>query len=830
MKVGSESVTGSDAIMHVTNVVPLGGVISTRRFLKFNDGFSTGIGTNTFKRSNFSFGGTSVPSLQICNDDTDSGLDAPFIMTDGVASDFSGMGKVVAMNRAGFGDLTGSGGEGVFNHFDSNAETKVMFSGVGNETSVYFGGGSSGNNTQVIVGPYVTWNFQGTVVNNNTVGTTINVPYYELGAGTALNNMPMGIFDTYTDHAGNTTTARSYAILPANYPLQLGNQASDSPLVAGSGDVAKQQAEIFVASSVTGADTNSPTIGTKQYLPTVIGALKIDHPIADAYSSLAANYQVASPFAAGFVEGILNSMVLASGQGNTAQPHENYLLPTVAAVRELVDGVTVTPFSTTEEFRTLNYGLGTETFTGTGGADETFTGVPDLEIFSDTGSNAYDDAASNALTNNEAIVVKTASGYTHINPIGLGLALQDDFTANRPAAIGFLTNTKDIFKGTSLRAVIDMMLRPPLETTTGITYNGSGNNVYYENGYQVDNQYVVNIGSVENAGPGPALSDATLTISKSTSNLAGTTATGVEGTSASVVYTGTTWLGATTSGTVNYSLDLNETGEIAEASNPVILGTNGSLEGYFRITATVPNLDASQPAETDSHQINLVHRSFVICSDFDWTSNIDAGTLTPASTYGDGNTYYAADGTTSATTQGTGTNQAGHVWIAAAQGEADSITDVFTPITGGTSYQSIAGSETSFSNLEHRNPSTAGGAATDLATFGGRLMPGGELLNPSSDDFLRGNFFSSASHNGGNNYFYLVVPNALFANESEALTAQFQTTGGINAAIKVVANAQGTAPADFFYTNQYGVQTKYVVFQAQAPGSHPNNASFGMFA
>lgn len=176
----------------------------------------------------------------------------------------------------------------------------------------------------------------------------------------------------------------------------------------------------------------------------------------------------------------MNSMVLTAAQSQLAQPHEAHLLPTVSAVRELVDSITVTPFSTSEEFRTLNYGLGTTAFTGTSGADETFTGVPSLEVFSDTGSNAYDDASSGALTNNEAIVVKTSSGFSHINPIGLGLALQDDFTANRPAAIGFLTGTKDIFKGTSLRAVIDMMLRPPLQTTTEILYNGSADNVFFE--------------------------------------------------------------------------------------------------------------------------------------------------------------------------------------------------------------------------------------------------------------------------------------------------------------------------------------------------------------
>lgn len=184
----------------------------------------------------------------------------------------------------------------------------------------------------------------------------------------------------------------------------------------------------------------------------------------------------------------------------------------------------------------------------------------------------------------------------------------------------------------------------------------------------MDNQYVVQVGSVENAGPGPTLSDATLTVSKTTSNLAlASTATGVEGTSASVTTTGT-WLGGATSGTVNVPLDLDEPGEIAQASNPVIVGSNTSLEGFFKLTATVPNLDASQASEVDTHQINVVHRSFVICSDFDWATSILAGTLTPASTYGDGNTYFAADGTTSSVTQGTGTNAAGHVWIAAAQG------------------------------------------------------------------------------------------------------------------------------------------------------------------
>lgn len=820
LKVGAEDVTGSDAIMQVTNVVPNSGTITTREFLKFNDGASNGPGTNSFKRINFTTGGTSVPALVINNDDTDAGLNAPFIMTDGVASDFSGVGKVVAMNRAGFGDLTGSGGEGVFPHFTSNSQTKVMFAGVGNETSVYFGGGSSGNNTQVIVGPHVTWNFQGTVTNNNTVGTTVNVPYHELGGGTALNNMPMGIFDTYTDHAGNTTTARSFAISPTTIALQLGSTNANTPLIQASGNQAKQQAEIFVASSVTDADTNSPTIGTKEHLPLRIGALAINTPVVGAYDSFNSTYSGGSnPFQQNFVEGILQTMVLASGQ--SAPTQEAHMLPTVSAVRELVDSITVTPFSTSEEFRTLNYGLGTTAFTGTSGADETFTGVPSLEVFSDTGSNAYDDATSNALTNNEAIVVKTSSGFSHINPIGLGLALQDDFTANRPAAIGFLTGTKDIFKGTSLRAVIDMMLRPPLETTTQILYNGSAANVFFETGYQVDNQYVVSVGSVENAGPGPTLSDATLTVSKTTSNIAlASVATGVEGTSASVTTTGT-WLGGNTSGTVNVTLDLDEGGEIAQANNPVILSNNTSLEGFFKLTATVPNLDASQPSEEDSHQINIVHRSFVICSDFDWTTAIEQGTLTPASTYGDGNTYFAANGTTSSVTQGTGTNEAGHVWLAASQGEADSITSVFTPITGGASYQSIDGSETSFSNLEHRTPSTAGGAATDLSTYGGRLMPGGELRNPSNDDMLKGNFFSSAAHNSGNNFFYLVVPASLFTSDSEAVTAQFQTAGGTLAGVKIVMNSGGTAPADFFYTNQYGVQTKYTVFQAASPGSHP---------
>ena len=825
LKVGSESVTGNDAIMQVTNVVPNSGTITTRRFLELNDGSGgVGSGANVFKRMTM-FGNTltSLPALHIASADTDSGIDAPFIMTDGGINDFSGMGSLVAMHKVGFGDLSGSGGnESVFEHYaGSNSDTRVFFSGFPGETTIRFGGGTAAANTTVVVGPHVNWNFQGTVTTNNTVGTTVNVPYHELGANTTNGTMPMGIFDTYQDHAGNSTTARSFAILPVSNNLQLGTTASNTPLIQASGNQSKQQAEIFVASSVTDADTNSPDIGTKEFLPTVIGALKIQHPLTNAYSSLQGNYQAATPFAGGFAEGILNSMVLTAAQSQLAQPHEAHLLPTVSAVRELVDSITVTPFSTSEEFRTLNYGLGTTAFTGTSGADETFTGVPSLEVFSDTGSNAYDDASSNALTNNEAIVVKTSSGFSHINPIGLGLALQDDFTANRPAAIGFLTGTKDIFKGTSLRAVIDMMLRPPLQTTTEILYNGSADNVFFESGYQVDNQYVVQVGSVENAGPGPTLSDATLTVSKTTSNLAlASTATGVEGTSASVTTTGT-WLGGATSGTVNVPLDLDESGEIAQASNPVIVGSNTSLEGFFKLTATVPNLDASQASEVDTHQINVVHRSFVICSDFDWATSILAGTLTPASTYGDGNTYFAADGTTSSVTQGTGTNAAGHVWIAAAQGEADAITSVFTPITGGASYQSIDGSETSFSNLEHRTPSTAGGATTDLATYGGRLMPGGELRNPSNNDMLIGNFFCGPTHNGGNNFFYLVVPASLFTGDSEAVTAQFQTSGGFNAGIKIVMNANESAPADFFYTNQYGIQTKYTVFQGASPGSHP---------
>ncbi len=746
----------------------------------------------------------------------------PSSMTDGVASDFSGMGKVVAMNRAGFGDLTGSGGEGVFPHFDSNAETKVMFAGVGNETSVYFGGGSSGNNTQVIVGPYVTWNFQGTVQNNNTVGTTVNVPYYELGANTSLGGMPMGIFDTYQDHAGNASTARSFAILPQDNILYLGSASANSPLIFAAGDTAKQVAEIFVASSVTGADTNSPSIGTKEYLPTRIGALSIASPITNAYSTYNSVYEAGTPFNTGFVEGILQSMVLASGQ--TAPSEEAHMLPTVSAVRELVDAVTVTPFSTTEAFRTLNYGLGTETFTGTAGADETFTGVPALEIFSDTGSNAYDDAASNALTNNEAIVVKTDTGYSHINPVGLGLAMQDDFTANRPAAIGFLTAGADIFKGTSLRAIIDKMLRPPLQTSTTIQYNGASGNVLFETGYQVTNDYVVTVGSVENAGPGPSISDATLTLQKTTDNIAGTSATGVESTSASVVYTGNAWLQAATSGTVTFPADFDETGEIAQANNPLVLGTATDLVGHWKLSATVPNLDASQASQVDTHQISLRYRSFIICSDFDWRSNINAGTLSPSSTYGDGNTYYAADGTSSSTTQGSGTNQAGHVWLAGATSEGTS-TAWFTPITGGTTHQVIDGSETSFSNLEHDTPSTAGGAATDLATFGGRLLSGSELLNgATTNDLMKGNFYSSPQHNGGNNYYYIVVPDSLFASDADALASQLQTSGGTGAGIDIVKNNAGTAPADFFYTNQYGIMIKYIVYQSSSPGSHPLQA------
>lgn len=100
-------------------------------------------------------------------------------------------------------------------------------------------------------------------------------------------------------------------------------------------------------------------------------------------------------------------------------------------------------------------------------------------------------------------------------------------------------------------------------------------------------------------------------------------------------------------------------------------------------------------------------------------------------------------------------------------------------------------------------------------------MPGGELRNPSNNDMLIGNFFCGPTHNGGNNFFYLVVPASLFTGDSEAVTAQFQTAGGTQAAVKIVMNSGGTAPAEFFYTNQYGVQTKYTVFQGNSPGSHP---------
>lgn len=818
LKVGASAVNGGDALMHVTNVVPSGGAISTTRFLKFNDGSQNSGGTNIFKRGAYTVGATTVPFFAISNGDTDTGLNAPFMITDGDASDHSGLGKIVAMNRAGFGDLTGSQGEGVFNHFDSptNSETKVMFSGVGGETSVYFGGGTSGNNTQVVVGPYVTWNFQGTVINNNTVGTTINVPYYELGAGTALSNMPMGIFDKYTGADNTADRVRSYAILPATIPLQLGSITADTALLENNSGlpVAKQSAQIFVADSVTGADTNSPTITSQRFLPTRVGALSIVSPVANAYSTYNSVYEAANEFQQGYVEGILQTMILASGQSAPAE--EAHMLPTVSAVRELVDAVTVTPFSTTEEFRTLNYGLGEHTFSGTNGGDETFAGVPDFEIFSDTGSNAYDDATSNALTNNEAIVVKTSDGYSHINPIGVGLAVNDDYTVNRPSAIGFLTAGADIFKGTSLRAIIDKMLRAPLQTVVDVIYNGSGNNnQYFETGYPITDTFQVEVEQVQNAGPGPAITDAQLNLSKTNDNLFGSIDTGIDGTNTSLSLVGAAWYGTTTTGTATFDADFAQSGEIASSGNRLRLGTTTSLSGYWRLSASVPNLDASQSAATASVQLNAYYRSFAVSSDFDWTSQIAAGNIGAGTPY-PGGTGILANGTLDAT----GATDSFMYWLAGAQEETGATTgDNF--YFGGTGYNAIQISETVFSQVDRITP-TGSTLAADVSSFGGYLMHGSNIRNATNPlKFFRGNVYTSSVWNGGGNYLYILVPAVLFGSESEAIEAQFVNTGGVDQVLKIVMSNNGTSVEQFNYTNQYGISYKMYMYQAANPGSHP---------
>lgn len=816
MRVGYSSVANGDALLTVTNSTSGGELVTAGDFLKLNDTRSGSTGFNLFRRETFTTLSTPVPGLHISSDDTDQGVAAPIIITDGTASDFANMGAMTLMNKVGLGRTIGiSGAEGAAEILSGNAQTKVAIAGTPGEVSVQFGGGSAQANTQVIVGPYVEWNWQGTQVNNNVTSVSIDVPYYELGAGTSLSNMPMGIFDNHTGADNVANRARSFAIVPATVSPQLGTVATSNALieVGGGTPFIKQAAEVFVADSVTGADTNSPSIGTKHYLPTTVGGLKIQSPILNAYSSYSANYEAVSPWQSTYVEGILNSMVLASG--GAAGSHESYLLPTVAAVRELFDTVTTTPFSTSEESRTLNYGLGTQVFTA---ATETFSGVPSLEVFTNTGTNSYDDPVSSALTNNESIVVKTSSGYSHINPVGIGLAVQDDYTVNRPAAIGFLTSTADIFKGTSLRAIIDKMLRAPLQTTLDVIYNGSGaNNQYFETGYSITNTFEVEVTQVENAGPGPTISDAQLNLSKTNSFLTGSVDTGINSTGATLNLVGASWLGATTSGTATYSADFAQSGEVASSGNLLQLGATTSLTGYWRLSASVPNLDASQNAATSSVQLNAYYRTFAMSSDFDWATQVSLGNISAGTPY-PGGTGVLADGTLDVT----GATDAFMYWLATAQEETGATTsDTFA--FGGTGYNAIQISETVFSNVDRVTP-TGSTLAADVSSFGGYLMHGNNVRNQTNTlKFFKGNFYSSPFWNGGGNYLYILVPTVLFGSESEAIAATFVNTGGIDQVLKIVMSQGGLTAEQFNYTNQYGISYKMYMYQAGNPGSHPLN-------